>query len=149
VGLWITVVQDASRPREADEPVAEGLCGGNVRCRRGLRVDGQCEASIRVSEPRLGRLEVHVFQDHAGGVGAAKVVELEPVEAGLDGRRVPDAASEVGVVEEATVRGGEDQGVDVGTRQLPPGHQQPEPVPDSAGSDFGAAWKRPTSGVAT
>ncbi len=71
-----------------EELVAESFGGVAVGFGAGLGVDAECEPRVGVTEPGLGGLEVDAFEDEsAGGVGAAEVVELGPLDAGLVGGR--------------------------------------------------------------
>jgi len=66
-----------------EESVAEAFGGVAVGFGAGLGVDAECEPRVGVTEPGLGGFEVDAFEDESGGVGAAVVVVLGPLDAGL------------------------------------------------------------------
>ncbi len=103
------------------EPRPESVGCGRVRGAGCLRVDGQSEPRIGVSEPGLGGLQVDSFKHHAGGVCPTEVVELKTFEVHGDGRAVPHTPAEVGVVEDPALGGGEDELVAVGPTEPPGG----------------------------
>jgi hypothetical protein len=68
----------------------------------GLGADAQGEPGVGVTEAGLGGLEVDAFEDESGGVGPAKVVELDPRDTGLLSGGIPDPVQPVRVVEVVT-----------------------------------------------
>lgn len=74
-----------------EESVAESFGSVALGFGAGLGVDAECEPRVGVTEPGLGGLEVDAFEDESGGVGAAEVVELDPLDAGLLSRIVGGA----------------------------------------------------------
>jgi len=62
-----------------------------------------------MSETPLGRLNIDSLDDKASGVGAAKVVELNPFQVRRSSGRIPDPMQPVRVVQVLAVKRWEDK----------------------------------------
>src|SRR5439155_25730265 len=93
---------------------------------RRLRVGAQCQAWIRVTEPRLGGLEIDAPCDERRRVRSPQVVKREPAELRVLDRREPRAPSPTLVAQWSTLRADEQQSVGVSAREATPGHMTRE-----------------------
>lgn len=82
-----------------------------------LCIDRKSQARIRMTEPRLGRFDVHAFQDHGGGVSSPEIMEAETTEACSFHGGQPHPAAPVRVVEGQSLCVREEQRVRVRASQ--------------------------------
>jgi hypothetical protein len=103
---------------ETDAESFSRIAVGLARC---LRVDGERRARVGVAEARLGGLDVDLLLDQRGRGRPSQVVILELRKArGRDGWE-PRPLPPVAVVEARPVVRNEDEGVGVGSGELPAG----------------------------